>query len=138
MGVVPVQSALDAQVEQVPVVTSQCGDDPVHAVLFVAEHCPHCPDGWQAGSSTGQFASLVQVVAGSQAPALVPVVTQSPPAVPVVHWALLVQPSQEVVVGLQIGLVPEQSALDVHPVQVRVVRLQVDGGVQAVALSAEH
>jgi hypothetical protein len=33
----------------VAVVVSQSGAGPVHCVLFVAEHCPHAPEPWQAG-----------------------------------------------------------------------------------------
>jgi hypothetical protein len=44
----------------VPDAVSQSGVAPEHAVAFVAEHWPHTPLGWQAGSAPPHEASVVQ------------------------------------------------------------------------------
>ena len=44
-GVVPPHWAFDTHGTQVPVGVLQAGVAPLHATAFVAEHCPHAPDG---------------------------------------------------------------------------------------------
>jgi hypothetical protein len=58
-GVVPPQVALLVHGTHVPVVVKQAGVAPEHCVVFVAEHWPHEPFGWQAGAEPGHCASLV-------------------------------------------------------------------------------
>jgi hypothetical protein len=48
-GVVPPHCASDRQGTQAPAAAKQTGVAPEHSAAFVAEHCPHAPDGWQAG-----------------------------------------------------------------------------------------
>ena len=48
-GVAPPHCAFDTHGTQVPAAAKQTGVAPEHAVAFVAEHCPHAPEPWQAG-----------------------------------------------------------------------------------------
>jgi len=48
-GVVPPHWAFDVHGTQVPVVVKQAGVEPLHFVVFVAEHWPQAPEAWQAG-----------------------------------------------------------------------------------------
>jgi hypothetical protein len=48
-GVVPPHCAFDTHGTHVPAVVKQTGVAPPQALAFVAEHCPHAPDPWQAG-----------------------------------------------------------------------------------------
>jgi hypothetical protein len=59
-GAVPPHWAFEVQGTQMPLVVKQAGVLPVHWVVFVAEHCPHAPDGWQAGVEPPHSASLPQ------------------------------------------------------------------------------
>ena len=43
-GAVPLHCTFDTHGTHVPVVVKQAGVAPLHAVAFVAEHCPHAPD----------------------------------------------------------------------------------------------
>ena len=56
----PLQSASAVQSRHVPVAVAQAGVVPVHCDLFVDEHTPHAPLGWQAGVLPPQSASAVQ------------------------------------------------------------------------------
>jgi hypothetical protein len=48
-GVAPEHCAFDTHGTHVADGTSQAGVAPAQSVAFVAEHCPHAPDGSQAG-----------------------------------------------------------------------------------------
>ena len=48
-GAVPPHCAFDTHGTHVPAAVKQTGVAPLHALAFVAEHCPHAPDVWQAG-----------------------------------------------------------------------------------------
>jgi hypothetical protein len=57
IGLLPPHWALPRHATQVPGPTSQAGVAPVQAVAFVAEHCPHAPDGSHAGVAPPQSPS---------------------------------------------------------------------------------
>jgi hypothetical protein len=59
-GVAPLQSAEARQAAQTPPVVSHSGVAPVHAVLFVAEHAPQVPLGWQAAVAPPHSPSATQ------------------------------------------------------------------------------
>jgi hypothetical protein len=59
-GAVPPHCAFEVQGTQVAVETSQAGVAPVHRIVFVAEHCPHAPEDWQAGVDPPHSLSPVQ------------------------------------------------------------------------------
>ena len=59
-GVVPPHWAFDVQGTQVPVVVKQAGVAPEHCAVFVAEHWPQAPPGWQAGVAPPQSTSPAQ------------------------------------------------------------------------------
>jgi hypothetical protein len=56
-GVLPEQFESLSQVTHRPVSVLQAGEGPPHWVLFVLEHWPHEPSGWQAGVSPLQSVS---------------------------------------------------------------------------------
>ena len=60
-GFVPPHSPLERQPTQVPAPVSQKGVAPLQRVALVAEHWPHCPAGWQAGSIPPQSLSSAQL-----------------------------------------------------------------------------
>ena len=105
VGVVPAQLALVRQATHAPVGTSQAGVAPPHAALFVAEHAPHEPVGWQAGAlaphsaSTGHVRHVCVVPSHTGVPPAQSAAATQPTHVPVdvwqtarapTHWALLV------------------------------------------------
>ena len=49
MGVVPPHCTFDRQGTHVAAGVKQTGVAPLHALAFVAEHCPHAPLDWHAG-----------------------------------------------------------------------------------------
>jgi len=49
IGVVPLHCAFDTHGTHTPPAVKQTGVAPPHCEPLVAEHCPHDPDGWQAG-----------------------------------------------------------------------------------------
>jgi hypothetical protein len=109
-GVVPAHWALVRHPTQVPAAASHTDVAPEHFVLFVAEHAPHDPFGWQAG------------VAG--------VAVQS---------ASLAQPWQARAVPSHTGVVPAQSERVRHPTHVAVVTSQMGvAPAHAVLFVAEH
>jgi hypothetical protein len=59
-GVVPPHWAFETQATQVPVGVLQTGVPPLHFTLFVAEHWPQAPPGWQAGVAPPHSPSPVQ------------------------------------------------------------------------------
>jgi hypothetical protein len=59
-GVAPLQSAEARHAAQTPPVVSHSGVGPVHAVLFVAEHAPQVPFGWQAAAEPPHSPSATQ------------------------------------------------------------------------------
>lgn len=59
VGVMPAQSLFALHPTHDPLGVSHTCEPPVHCELFVAEHCPHAPEGWQAGVAPLQFESLV-------------------------------------------------------------------------------
>ena len=59
-GVVPPHWAFDVQATQLPAEVLQTGVVPEHCAPFVAEHWPHAPDAWQAGSAPPQSSSAAQ------------------------------------------------------------------------------
>jgi hypothetical protein len=61
IGVPPAQSAASRQPTHWPAPVSHSALAPVHAVLFVAEHWPHAPDGWQTAVTPPQSPSPAQV-----------------------------------------------------------------------------
>jgi hypothetical protein len=75
-GVVPPHSAFELQLTHVPVATLQAGIVPVHFVLFVAEHTPQAPEGWQAGVAPPQSPSPPQPRQVCEAPSQIGVVPQ--------------------------------------------------------------
>jgi hypothetical protein len=98
VGAVPLQSALELQATQVPVVGSHAGVVAPHLVLFVAEHTPHAPEGSQAGAMPPHSPSPVQ-------PRHVCVVASHTGVVPE-HCAAERHPTHEPVTALQTGTVP--------------------------------
>jgi hypothetical protein len=58
-GLTPAHVALVTHPMQTPRGTSQTAVAPAQAVMFVAEHAPQAPDGWQAGVAPPQSASPV-------------------------------------------------------------------------------
>ena len=60
IGVVPPHWAFDRQGTQVPAAAWQTGVAPLHALAFVAEHCPHAPDDWHAGAAPPHSLSPAQ------------------------------------------------------------------------------
>ena len=59
-GAVPEHCASLRQATQVPEAVRQSGVAPVHCAVFVAEHWPQVPDGWQAGVEPPHSLSLLQ------------------------------------------------------------------------------
>jgi hypothetical protein len=141
-GVAPAQSALAAQPMQVPLARSQSGVAPVHRALFPAEHCPHAPEGWQAGVAPPQSASAAharQACAGTLHTGVTPAqsaldtqATQVP--VPTSHDGvapphlarLLAEQTPQAPEGWQAGVAPPpQSPSAAHARQTREVASQV-------------
>jgi hypothetical protein len=58
VGVVPEQPVVPRQATHVAVPTSHTGVPPAHLALFVAEHAPQDPFGWQAGAAAPHWASV--------------------------------------------------------------------------------
>jgi hypothetical protein len=100
VGVVPLQVAFVVHATHVALVASQAGTEPVHSDLFVAEHAPHDPLAWHAGSEPLQSPSEAQArhvcVPGSHA-GLAP--EQS---------ALMTHATHVALVGLQTGVAAPQ------------------------------
>ena len=59
-GFVPPHSPLVRQPTHVPAAVSHTGVAPEQRVAFVAEHWPHAPAGWQAGSMPPHSSSALQ------------------------------------------------------------------------------
>jgi hypothetical protein len=59
-GVVPAHASFDRQPTQVPAPVSHTGVAPVQRVALLAEHWPHRPPGWQAGSAPPHSSSAAQ------------------------------------------------------------------------------
>ena len=59
-GLVPPHSPFDRQPTHIPAAVSHTGVPPLQRVAFVAEHCPHAPPGWHAGSAPPQSSSAAQ------------------------------------------------------------------------------
>ena len=102
-GVVPLQVTFDVHATQVAEVASQAGVAPVHRDAFVAEHAPHDPFAWQAGSAPLQSASAAQA---RHVCALVSHVGFVPP-----QSALTTQATHVAVVGLHTGVAPVHSVV---------------------------
>jgi hypothetical protein len=115
-GVVPLQSAAAVHCTHVPFAVLHTGVDPPHAAELPIEHCPHAPDGWQAGVLPPHSPSPEQPrqvrKAGSQ--------TGVVPA----QSVLARQPTQVFVVGLQSGVAPPHVELLTQATQVAVPVLQ--------------
>jgi hypothetical protein len=101
-GFAPPHWALVLHVVQIPAATSQLALGPVQALLFVAEHTPQAPEGWQAGPEIDPL----QSVSPAQPRQAWVVPSQKGVAPP--HWAFDVQPTQVPVAALQAGVVPPQ------------------------------
>jgi hypothetical protein len=97
-GLGPPHWASLVQARQVPLVTLHSDVAPVHFVVFVAEHTPHAPLGWQAGVAPPHSPSPVQPRQACVAASHVGVV---PP-----HCASRRQPTQVADDGLQTEVVP--------------------------------
>ncbi len=98
VGAVPLQSELETQATQVPVVGSHAGAVAPHFVLFVGEQTPQAPVGSQAGATPPHSPSPVQ-------PRHVCVVASQTGVVPE-HCAAERHPTHEPVTALQTGTVP--------------------------------
>jgi len=97
-GVVPPHCAFEVQGTQVPAPALQTGVAPAQSEALLAEHCPHAPDGWQAGVLPPQSASAAQA---RQACVVVLQTGVLPP-----HWASVTQGTQVPVAVRQIGVAP--------------------------------
>jgi hypothetical protein len=141
-GSLPVHVAPVRQPTQAPRATSHIDVPPMQAVMLVAEHAPHAPEGWQAGVAPPQSASLAQArhmfvpvsQTGLVAPhwpgavheAHVPVVASQPATGPE-HWVVFVaEQTPHAPDGWQAGVDgdPAQSASLAQAWQTCVVALQ--------------
>jgi hypothetical protein len=59
-GVVPLQCPLPRHATHIPAATLQTGVVPLQRVALLAEHCPHAPPGWHAGSAPPHSVSAAQ------------------------------------------------------------------------------
>ena len=91
IGVVPPHCAFDVQGTHVAAGTLHAGVAPTQRVAFVAEHCPHAPDGAQAGVAPPHSLSPPQA---RQVCVLKLQIGADPP-----HWAFDVQGTQVPVVA---------------------------------------
>lgn len=134
-GVVPPHSALEMQFTHVPLATLQAGIEPLQRVVFVAEHTPHAPDGWQAGVEPPPqspspvqprhvwlFESQTGVVPEQSASARqvthVPAEVRQRGVAPVQRSEFVAEHWPQVPPGWQAGVVPPHSLSPLHARQV--------------------
>jgi hypothetical protein len=138
-GAVPPHCASEMQGTQIPEAAKQTGVAPPHFVVFVAEHCPHAPDDWQAGVAPPHSPSPAQArqvcvtvlhtgvvpphcaldVHGTQ----VALAVSQTGVAPVHLVAFVAEQAPHEPLGWQAGVAPPQSASLAQARHVRVVRL---------------
>lgn len=140
-GVAPLQVALEVQATQVPAAASQEGVAPEHFAVFVAEHAPHEPFGWQAGAEAPHSASPLQgahacvvvlhtgVVPPQSAfethPTQAPVDGRQAGVEPAHLLVFVAEQTPQAPVGSQAGVAPLQSTSPAQPRHVCVAALQM-------------
>ena len=138
-GVAPLQVALVTHATHAPAVVSHEGVPPLHFAVFVAEHAPHAPPGWQAGvapphsPSTAQPRHACVIVLHTGVAPLQSALATQPTQAPVetlhtafvpVHFAVLVaEQAPHAPPGWQAGVAPPHSPSTAQPRHVCVVRL---------------